>query len=327
MLKKLSIIASALCLTVSAAAQETYSAKEMVAVTPMLSSYLDLPTDAVRSLDMKLGQMVTQNGMGGMSDQFVLTANVVTIDKMVTGTAPAQFIVELEVSFFVLNLVDNIIVDEMAYTVKGIDKLENKAVIQAINQIKPRSPQVRQFMDNVRGSIIVYYNTQVPAIIAKAQSLAAREEYDEAIWVLSAVPDCIDQYPMVADQMAAIYLKKVDYEATSAIQDAKGFIALRDYESAVNALADVNPVSSKSKEAFAIIEQIKGKIDAEEQRKLDEELKRYEEAKEAAQRQEDNQVMLTKMAIEASQTVGVEKAKTETNLVQSLNKWFFGKFK
>lgn len=327
MLKRLSIIVAALCLSWSVSAQQTYTAKDMVGITPMLSSYLDLPSDAVRSLDMKLKQMVTQNGMGATSNQFILTANTVVLDKQVTATAPAQFIVELEVSFFVLNLVDNVIVDEMSYTVKGIDRLENKAVIQAINQIKPKSPQVRQFMDNTRESIITYYNTRIPAIVAKAQSLAAREEYYEAIYLLSGVPECVDQYPMVAEQMSAIYLKMLDYEAAAAIQEAKGFVAIRDYESAIYALRGVNPVSGKSKDAMAVIEQIKSKIDADEQRKIDEELKKYEDAKEAAQRQHDDNVMLTKMAIEAGQKIGVEKAKTETNVSQSLNKWFLGKFK
>ncbi len=332
MIKKISIIIAALGLSLaqlaaSTSTQATLSSQEMVGITPALSSYINLPADAVKSLGTKLNQMVTQNGFGSTSGQFVLTANVVTLDKQATATAPVQYVIDLEVSLFVLNVMEGVIVDEMSYTVKGIDRLENKAVIKAINTINARTPQVRTFMEGVRGKIIEYYNTRIPAIITKAKSLAERNEYEEALYVLSAVPESVDQYPMVAEQMSAIYLKKIDRDATAALQEAKGYVAVRDYDSALTALLAVDPSSSKSAEAFALIEQIKAKLDADEQRALEEKWRIYEDQKEAAQRAHDDAVTLRSKQIEAAHAVGVQQAKTETSTAKRLNDWFFGKFK
>lgn len=304
-------------------AQNTLSSKDMIGVTPMISSYLNLPGDAVRSLEMKLTQIATQNGFGSFSGQFVLTPNVVVINKSATATAPVQHIVELEVSFFVVNVMENVIVDEMSYTVQGIDRLENKAFIRAINEIKPKTAQVRTFMNNVREQIIIYYNTRIPALISKAKSLSDRTEYDEALAVLASIPESVDQYPMVAEQMVAIYQKKIDREASAILIEAKGYMTLGDYENAMLCLASVDPNSSKFKEAHAMLNQIKGALTAQQAEAKEKEIEEMEQA----MKRYDDAVMLEKMRIESAQKVGVASAKSQASLSESLNKWFFGKFK
>lgn len=304
-------------------AQNTFSSKDMIGITPMLSSYLDLPSDAIRSLELKLTQIATQNGFGSYSGQFVLTSNVVLINKEATATAPIQHLVKLEVSFFVVNVMENVIVDEMSYEVQGIDRLENKAFIRAINEIKPKNAQVRLFMNNVREQIITYYNTRIPALLAKAKGLSDRTEYDEALAVLASIPESVDQYPMVAEQMVAIYQKKIDREANSLLIEAKGYMALGDYENAIYYLSCVDPNSSKFKEAHGMLNQIRGELTAQQAEAKQKEI----EDMEVAMKKYDDAVMLEKMRIESAQKVGVESAKSQGSLADSLNKWFFGKFK
>lgn len=326
MIRKIALLCACAFALMNAKAQPTLSSEQMVGISPMLSSELKLPEDAKRSLGMKLMQMVTQNGMGSFSGQFILTSNVVVIDKQATATAPIQYVTELEVSVFLLDVVEQTIVDEMSFQVKGIDRLENKAMIQAINQIKPRANNVRAFMNNCREKIIEYYNTRIPTLLTKAQSLAERNEYEEAIAVLSAIPENVDQYPVVADQMAAIYIKMLDRDATAAIQEAKGQMALRNYEGAIEAVMMVDPSSSLAPQAYAIIDQIKGSIDAKEQQEMEERLKVYNDQKEAAQRLHDDKVALTKMQIQAAQKVGEAQAQKDNSTSEKVNNWFKGKF-
>ena len=324
MIKKIiSFVVIALCFNSILSAQNTLSSKDMIGITPMLSSYINLPSDAVRSLDLKLTQIATQNGFGSYSGQFVLTSNVVVINKSATPTAPPQYNVELEVSFFVVNVLENVIVDEMSYEVQGIDRLENKAFIRAINEIKPKNAQVRLFMNNVREQIITYYNTRIPALLSKAKGLSDRTEYDEALAVLASIPESVDQYPMVAEQMVAIYQKKIDREASSLLIEAKGYMTLGDYENAIYYLSCVDPNSSKFKEAHGMLNQIKGELNAQ----LAEAKQKEIEEMEQNMKKYDDAVMLEKMRIESAQKVGVESAKSQGSLADSLNKWFFGKFK
>lgn len=307
--------------------QQTLSSKEMVAITPVLSRSIDLPAHAQKTLGNKLSQIATQNGFGSVSGEFVLTANTLVVDKQMTATAPVRFVVELEVSLYVLNVLEGTVIDEMSVVVKGIDTQDHKAIIQAINQIKPKSSEIRRFMEECRVKLIEYYNTRIPTLLAKANSLAERFQYEEALMVLSAIPEMVDQYPTVADQMVAICTKMLDREATIAIQEAKSKIAQKDYEAALDALAAVDPASTKSKEAFDLIESIKKSIDEKEAAEMAEKLQRYEDSKEAALRAYDDKVALEKMRIEAARKVGVETAKTQASVSEGVNKWFLGKFR
>lgn len=326
-MKKLSILICALCCISAAGKAQQLSSQEMVAITPMVPYSIDLPEDARKSLGIKLGQMATQNGFGSNSGEFVLTANVVVLDKQATGTAPVQFLVDIEVSVFVLGVNDGIVIDETSFVVQGIDRLENKAIIQAINTIKPKSPATKKFMDNVREQIIVYYNTRIPALVSKAQSLANRNDYYGALEVLSGIPECVDQYPMVAEMMSSVYQKMIDREAVAALQEAKGCIAVRDYDCALNSLLGVDPSSSHSKEAFNLIAQIQSTLDEKERREYEDKMRMYEDQKEMAQRMWDDKVAMTKQRIDAAKQVGTAQAKADSSIADKLNKWFLGKFK
>ncbi len=322
MLKKIFAMILLCGCTLAAQAQQTLNAKQMVAITPMVSGYIDLPSDAIQSLKVKLGQMVTQNGFGSNSSQFILTANVVMLDKQATATAPVQFMTKIEVSVYLLDVSEGVAIDEMSFVVVGVDRLENKAMIQAINQIKPRSTEAQAFMERCRVKIIDYYTTRVPQLLAKADALAKQDQYGEALEILAGVPDCIDQYQQVADKMSAIYVKMVDHEAAAAIAEAKGLIAVGNYEEALEALKWVSPSSTLAPQALAQVNAIRSSINASQQAALSAQAQRYEEE----MRVHDDKVMLAKMQIEAATKIGVEAARNNGSVANRINNWFMGKF-
>ena len=311
------------------------SSKEMVAITPVVCEGIELPADADQALMMKMNQMVTANGMGAFSLRYALVPNVVVVDKQTTGTVPVQFIVSLEVSFYILDVTEEIIVAETSFTTRGIDRLENKAIIRAINQIASRSPQVKTFMEKGRSKIIDYYTTRVPTVLQKAQSLADREQYAEAIALLSAVPESIDEYPLVAEQMSAIYKKSLDQTAVAAIQQAKGAIALKNYEEAFETLQEVNPLSSYSDEAFAMIESVHQQLAEEERLQKEEEMRRYEDRLRQNEQARQDALALQQLQLEtareAASTVTGENSENAADMAESfnekVNKWFLSKFK
>lgn len=309
--------------------QQVLSSKAMVAITPAISDGIDLPDNAKKSLAQKLIQITTQNGFGSFSGELVLTANVVTTDKQMTGTVPPQFINNIEVSLYVLNIAEAVIIAETSVSLRGIDKLENRAIIQAINNLNPRSPAIRNFMDECRTKIIDYYTTRIPALLAKSKSLADRAEYDEALAVLSVIPENMDEYPAIADQMVAIYTKKLDKDAASAIQEAKARMATKDYEGALDALTYIDPSSTRFAEASKMINSIKQSIDAKEQAELAAKMQQMELQRETMQRNHDDAVALEKLRIDAAKKVGEAfgQAAAKESMNDKVTKWFLGKFK
>lgn len=318
------------CSCFGAIGQKVLSSKEMVAITPAVSSNLDLPEYAKKALYQKLIQIVTQNGFGSSAGDLLLTANVLITDKQVTGTVPAQYIISMEVSLYLLNLQEQVVLDETSVTLKGIDKAENRAMAQAMNNLNPRSPAIRNFMNECRTKVIDYYTTRIPALLAKSKSLADRANYEEALAVLSAIPESVDEYPAIAEQMVNIYLKKVDKDAAALIQEAKAQLAVRDYVSALNALISVDPSSSRFAEAGKMINTVKQTMDAEAKAAAEAQLAQYEAAMEAQQRAHDDAVMLEKLRIEAAKKAG-SAYKESSSATQAANallaNWFLGKFK
>lgn len=323
------------CCLLSASGQKVLSSKDMVAITPAVASSLDLPEYAKKALYQKLIQIVTQNGFGSTSGDLILTANVLVTDKQMTGTVPAQFIVNLEVSLYLLNIEEEVVLDETSIALKGIDKIENRAMAQAINNLNPRSPAVRNFMNQCRTKVIDYYTTRIPALLAKAKSLADRANYEEALAVLAVVPESVDEYPAIAEQMVNIYLKKVDKDAAALLQEAKAQMAVKDYTQALNALLAIDPSSSRFSEAGKMIDKIKQTIDAEERAAMEAQLAQYEAEKEAQQRAHDDAVMLEKLRIEAAKKAGTtysnsSASSTSSSVNEALNnrlsKWLLGKF-
>ena len=291
-----------LCSPFFASGQQTLASKDMIAVTPLLASQLELSVEAKRVLQQKLSQMVTQNGFGSNSGMFVLTANAVTTDKRVTASVPAKYIVEMEVSIYVVNALEQLIVDEMSFTVKGIESSENRAVVRAFTQINTRSSSVRRFMNGCREKITDYYNTRIPTLIGKAQSFARMQEYESALAILTSIPDHVDQYPVISDQMVEIYTLMLDRDGAESVQKANGFIALRDYQGAMNELVAISPASNYFSEASRIIEQIKRTIDDKEKAELERQMRIYEDQKEAARIAHADAVELERMRIEAAQS-------------------------
>lgn len=312
---------------------------QRIAITPIVSDELPLPDDAKAALSKKLLQMTTQNGFGSTSGTFVLTANVNTVDKIVSSTVPVQIVVELEVSVYVVNLTEKFIAAETSFNVKGMDTNDARAQIKAINSLNAKSPAVRKFMTSAREKIIDYYTGRVTAIIAKAQSSADRGAYEEAIEILAGVPESLEEYPMVAAKMSAIYGQMVDKEAASAIQEANSKIALKDYAAALDALMTIDPTSSRFDEAGAMVERIRKTIEArdraaqqakeaKEQRELEARLAEMEAKKEMAMKFHDDNVMLEKARIEASKnksTIYLGGSYATHRLQQQLSAWLFGK--
>lgn len=312
---------------------------QRIAIMPIVSDELPIPADAKKALNQKLLQMTTQNGFGATSGTFVLTANVNTIDKIVSTTIPVQVVVELEVSVYVVNLTENFVAAETSFQVKGMDANDARAQIKAINSLNAKSPAVRKFMTSAREKIIDYYTGRVTTIIAKAQSCADRGAFEEAIEILAGVPESLEEYPMVAAKMSTIYTQMVDKEAAAAIQEANSKIALKEYAAALDALMTIDPTSNRFDEASSMVEKIRKIIEerdriakqereAREQRELQERLAEMEARKELALKFHDDNVMLEKARIDASKNksvVYIGGAYSRAYRQRQLTNWLFGR--
>ena len=263
---------------------------------------IDKMPDAARSiLANKLNQIVTQNGMGGAAnnERFIITANVNVISKDLTATAPPMTALVLEVTLYIGDGFVGTKFSSTSISVKGVGESETKAYISALKGISPTNSNIQSFVGNGKSKIIEYYNSKCDFIIKEAQTLVSQNNFEEAIFKLTSVPEvCKECYDKCMDAVGPIYQKQIDRECKSKLMEANtAWNAAQDSYGADTAggiLAQIDPNASCYKEALALSNKIAQRIKEIDQRDWKLQLKE----------QQDN-VDIQKATIKAVRDIGV----------------------
>ena len=272
----------------------------------ILSTYVPdqiegMPGAAMSSLENKLSQLASANGMGGNSynSRFIITANVSVLSKDITPTAPPMHAYTLEVTFYIGDGFDGIMFSSYSVNLKGVGENETKAYISALKNLKTADSQYQAFIDKGKSRIIEYYNSRCDFILKESQSLASRNEFDAAIYTLTSVPEvCADCYAKCMDAVGPIYQKQIDRDCqlklaeANAIWSANQDINAANYAGAV--LSDIEPQSVCFKSALALTQKMGSRVKELDKREWNFKLK-----------QQQDDVNIKKATIEAARAIGV----------------------
>ncbi|MEG1762454.1 MAG: hypothetical protein RSC04_02295 [Bacteroidales bacterium] len=171
------------------------------------------PQGANTYLSNKLIQAAVANGVAAGPDfsRFFITAQFAMLSKDIVAGPPQQIALNMEVTLYIADYFDQKIYSSVTMNVKGVGTNETKCFINALKSINVNSPILAQFMDEGKTKIINYYKSQCANIIKRANSLAAQKKYEEAIYVLTSVPDaCGECYDLALASTATIYQQYVD---------------------------------------------------------------------------------------------------------------------
>lgn len=254
------VLFAALLLPTAAAAQNDNG---HIAITPYVSEELNLHETVHNTLYQRLTQLVTSNGFGSHSYDFVLLPNILLLDKSVTATAPAKHIVELEISLYVVAVAERVVIGEQSITAKGMGNNDMQAYNAAIKSINFRSPAMRSFISTVRDKIIDYYHDRIPVLMAKAKQLADSGDYEGALQVLGPIPESVDGYVSVIEYMQGLYQNKIDLEAEKALNRVDVLLVKGEVDEALDILSEIDPLSSHYEKAKGKVKSIKAAIDAQ----------------------------------------------------------------
>jgi hypothetical protein len=226
-----------------------------------------LTPSARNSLETKLSQIATANGMGGsaINPRFIITANVVVLTKDITPTAPPMQAYTLEITFYIGDGIEGTKFASYAITLKGVGENETKAYIAALRNLKTNDPQYQTFLEKGKSKIIEYYNSKCDFIIKEAQSLASQSQFDAAIYKLTGVPDiCAECFNKCMDAVAPIYQKRIDKDCLIKLTAANNiWSANQDVNSANSAgevLAMIDPQAACYPEVKALTEKIAKRV-------------------------------------------------------------------
>jgi hypothetical protein len=175
-------------------------------------------------------------------------------------------------------------------SLKGVGTNENKAFIEAIKNINPKSKEIINFIESGKTKIVDYYATQCDFIIKDAQTLVKQENYDQAIYQLTLVPEvCQECYFKCLDTLSSIYQKKIDADCKTKLIEAKvTWTADQTPEGAEKVgdiLSTINPMASCQTEVDVLIKSIDTKLKADEKARWQFKMKQYAD-KIAAQKEQ-----------------------------------------
>ncbi len=182
-----------------------------------------IPPAAAKVLENKLMQIATQNGITGSTNlmRFILTANIDVLSKDITPTAPVMQAFTMSVNMYIADGIDGKAFSNYSTTVKGVGENEAKAYLSALKNMKTNNPAYQSFIEEGKSKIISYFNAQCDFIIKNAKTLADMNQFDEAIWNLTTIPDvCPDCWNKAMNVAKVIFKQKIDFECKEKINAA-----------------------------------------------------------------------------------------------------------
>lgn len=276
-----------------------------------LPDNLPVPAEAISSLVNKLNQIATNNGMGGsqVNPRFIITANVTIGSKDIIAGPPQMIAQNIDITLFVGDAITNTIFSNTTLNLKGVGTNENKAFIEAFKTINPKNKEVIAFLEEGKTKIINYYSTQCDFILKNANALADQFKFNEAIYELMVVPEvCKECYFKSKDEAGIIFKKKIASDCTEKLKQAKLNWAVEPTEKgamkASAILVSIIPSDNCRTEINKLSEDIKKKLQDDQQKKYDFEMLEMQKKYDTEQKR-----------LDAQREIAVEQAKNQPKTV------------
>lgn len=226
-MKKLLVVLILASCTISAMAQKEtgkMSDKGRLAIAVWVPEQIEgMPQASRKNLENKLTQIITANGLSGdaFMSRFIMTANVTVATKDITATAPPMQAYTLDVTLYIGDGFEGKAFSSFNISAKGVGQNETKAYNAALKNINTNNPEYQAFIDKGKTKIIEYYNAQCDFIIKEAKTMAGMNNFDEALFKLTTVPDaCSDCWNKCMDAAAPIFQQKIDFECKVKLTEA-----------------------------------------------------------------------------------------------------------
>lgn len=205
----------------------------------------------------KMNKLLSKEGLSSYYSRYIMWPRVDVISQEPTTTAPVMYVTELDITFYIADNITKTVYNEINYTVKGVDKNVDKSYYKALRKIKSTDSKSREFVQQAKNRIIEFYNSKCEFILKEAESLAARKNFDKAIYTATSIPEiCKDCYFQGQELAVSIFKQKMENECMSFIAKAKTAKASNDFDLAASYLSSILPDVSCYDEAQVLLKEI-----------------------------------------------------------------------
>lgn len=226
-----------------------------------------VPENLCTYLTSRLQQLVTELGSAaetnGISRFFITGYFGHTLIDNLPGP-PAQTALHGYLSLYIGDMESKKIYASTTLELHSVGSSTHRAFINALHSINSENNKVRDFISKGLDKIIEYYDTHFNHIITKAKRAESLHHYDEAIWMLSLIPECSVGYSQATELIVPLVQKHLDQDGESFLAQAQtAWAKSPDVVGAAIAfdyLNQIDPLSNAYDRAKILADEIKESI-------------------------------------------------------------------
>lgn len=234
-----------------------------ITLYPVIDSAINgLTENNITIAENRLRNVISSLGMeSGYGGRFVLACKVAALQCEVSGT---KLIQNLEINFAVGDNMSDVCFGSTSMEVLGIGNTEGQAMTAALKNIKS-TQKLKTILTEAKEHIIDYYEKNGPDILHKAQILLAAQQWEEALWELSAIPQEVSCYSQALDMMESIYVAHLNHDARQILNEAQAIWAADPNagwgaEEAMRLLSQINTNANCYPQAQALMRKIETRV-------------------------------------------------------------------
>lgn len=230
-----------------------------ISVAMPTNSILDSNTKTI--LKNKLLAICTAEG-GAVTEcgAIAMIPDVSILDeKLVEGSMRNIYTIELCITVSVRNVITNTIFNTLSISTKGEGYSKAESLRSAIKKINEN--MYGTFAQATKKKVADYYSSSVVALINKANTLTAQQQYEEAIALLTTYPESLAGYPQISIAIQKVYQQYLTQNCEEVMMMARAEYAKRNFERAADLAASVNPTCSCFNAAKSLLISIKKDAD------------------------------------------------------------------
>lgn len=257
----------------------------------------NIPDASMGYLINNLSSAVTADGLAAQNEymtQFILIPKVNVASKSIITNTQTQVVLNIDISLQVVDGMSGTLYASSIVNVKGVGANETKAYNSAFRSINKNQQQIALLVKAAKQKILSYYEAEADNIIKKANLLAAKNNYEEAFYLLSMIPSQCSKFDASISAGLSLWEMYKVYSCNTNLAKAEAiWVSGQDYNAAIRAteyLCQILPDSDCYAKARQLYNEIKKKVG---------DLWKYE------MKQYNTEAELKKAKIQAFQAIGV----------------------
>lgn len=227
----------------------------------------NIPESSMEYLLNNLSSAVTADGLAAQNEymtQFVLMPKVNVASKNIITNTQTQVVLNIDISLQVIDGMSGTLYASSTVNVKGVGTNETKAYNSAFRSINKKQQQIVVLAKTAKQKILSYYEAEAGNIIKKANLLAAKNNYEEAFYLLSMIPSQCSKFDASISAGLSLWEKYKNYSCNTNLAKAEAiWISGQDYNAAIEAgkyLSQILPDTECYGKAIQLYNEIKKKV-------------------------------------------------------------------